>query len=98
MEQLDKLQIGDVVELNSGGPNMTVTLIVAAKEKSDDDILEAFSAPPEKRELVHTTWFVSNKKQDGIFPAESLLCTRLVNLVIDKKCGGNHEQPDNDRS
>jgi uncharacterized protein YodC (DUF2158 family) len=49
-------KVGDVVQLKSGGPKMTV--IVAA----DDNITGN----------VATAWFVGDKQESGEFPAEAL--------------------------
>lgn len=52
-----KFKVGDVVQLKSGGPNMTVT-------KTGDDLLE-------NPEYV-CKWFGGRKLEHGLFPQDSL--------------------------
>ena len=49
--------IGDLVELKSGGPKMTVTRV---------DNLGI-------RTIVRCTWFAGSKKEQGDFPSETLV-------------------------
>ncbi len=60
---MENFKIGDVVELKSGGPDMTVTLVV----DGNNPILAM-----DKTDRVHTAWFDGNKKQEGIFPVEAI--------------------------
>ena len=52
----DEFKIGDVVQLKSGGPKMTVTLV------ADD-----YGTP-----MVWCIWFVGTKEQTGKFPPDAL--------------------------
>lgn len=52
-----ELQVGDIVELKSGGPNMTVVVVV--------ELQTGISA--------HCTWFPSHEDyRTGVFPALAL--------------------------
>jgi uncharacterized protein YodC (DUF2158 family) len=48
----DELKVGDVVQLNSGGPKMTVTMVG-----------DNYGTP-----TVWCVWFENTKKFDGHFP------------------------------
>ena len=50
-------KVGDVVELKSGGPAMTVTVVTTGGPLGD---------------LINTTWFSGAKKETGHFPPDSL--------------------------
>jgi uncharacterized protein YodC (DUF2158 family) len=54
--------IGDLVELKSGGPKMTVTRV--------DDL--------GIRTIVRCTWFADSKKEQGEFPPEALVSSPPV--------------------
>jgi len=56
----DEFKIGDVVQLKSGGPKMTVTLV------ADD-----YGTP-----MVWCIWFVGTKEQTGKFPPDALARAR----------------------
>jgi len=62
-------KIGDIVQLKSGGPKMTVT-----GESGSDDVLsdiEEFSTV--NKHIVYTSWFAGSKKESSQFPAEALI-------------------------
>ena len=52
----DQLKVGDVVQLKSGGPKMTVTVV--------DNTL---GTP-----IIYCAWFVGTKQESGNFPPEAL--------------------------
>lgn len=54
-------KIGDIVQLKSGGPKMTVTNIPDAPMSLGE------------RNIVHTSWFAGSKKESGGFPVEALI-------------------------
>ena len=49
----NQFNLGDIVQLKSGGPKMTVTKIMDKH--------------------IGTAWFAGSKKEDGVFPIESIL-------------------------
>lgn len=53
--------IGDVVKLNSDGPNMTVKLVPGYEMGAD-----------EAREVYRCQWFAGKKLESGEFPEASL--------------------------
>jgi uncharacterized protein YodC (DUF2158 family) len=59
-----KFAIGDIVQLKSGGPKMTVT--------------EVFDAPV-KTVTYNTAWFAGSKQERGHFPEEALVQAQNVN-------------------
>jgi len=61
----EKFKVGDVVELNSGGPEMSVTKVIDA---NSDDIQYMI----DKKELVYTTWFIERECKEAVFPPETL--------------------------
>ncbi|MEG0915829.1 MAG: DUF2158 domain-containing protein [Myroides sp.] len=63
-----KFKIGDVVELNSGGPQMTIT------------VAENIHAVTRKKlpfkGIVTTVWFEDNSKFESKFPQDALSLTK----------------------
>lgn len=57
----EKFNPGDIVQLKSGGPKMTVT---GVRKDSFDQ---------EGKEEVHACWFSGSKLENGSFPFEALL-------------------------
>jgi len=53
----DQLEVGDVVQLKSGGPKMTITTI------------DKFAGENEKAECV---WFDKSNRKDALFQLETL--------------------------
>jgi uncharacterized protein YodC (DUF2158 family) len=56
---MEELQIGDIVELKSGGPDMTVTNISNATTTIQG-------------QMTDTTWFAGKKNERGTFPTAAL--------------------------
>ena len=52
-----KYQVGDLVQLKSGGPGMTVTRLTES---------------PDETVRVDTTWFAGKKNESGRFPEDAL--------------------------
>ncbi|BCB26512.1 hypothetical protein SKTS_13980 [Sulfurimicrobium lacus] len=53
----DKFKIGDIVQLKSGGPRMTVTRVEKAHSGESK---------------IHTTWFVESKPENSVFPFDAI--------------------------
>jgi uncharacterized protein YodC (DUF2158 family) len=51
-----ELKVGDIVQLKSGGPEMTVTHVGDAID----------------RNRIHTAWFAGKKNEKSVFPSEAL--------------------------
>lgn len=58
MSEIEEFTIGDVVQLKSGGPDMTVVSL------DEDTTL--------KTSQVHCQWFEKNRPHSGSFPAAAL--------------------------
>ncbi len=56
MAKQQRFQVGEVVKLKSGGPDMTVNYLVGSAQ----------------RELYDCQWFAGKKLEEGRFPADSL--------------------------
>ncbi len=72
---MEILQVGDVVQLKSGGPKMTVQRIIGADNsniglKAGDEFLKMRGF---KEGDVICNWFESNSLQDATFKVESLV-------------------------
>ena len=72
---METLQIGDVVQLKSGGPKMTVQRIVGTDNaniglKAGDEFLKMRGF---KDGDVICNWFEASSLRDGTFKIESLL-------------------------
>jgi uncharacterized protein YodC (DUF2158 family) len=67
-------KVGDIVQLKSGGPDMTVG--------------ELDTAMGTQREIVRCKWFGGRKLESGSFAPESLILSSEVEKK-DKKDGGN---------
>jgi uncharacterized protein YodC (DUF2158 family) len=72
---MEQLKIGDIVQLKSGGPKMTVQRILGSDNsnlglKAADEFLKMRGF---KDEDVICQWFEGSSLRDGTFKAESLL-------------------------
>ena len=56
-------KIGDIVQLKSGGPKMTVTNL-------PDALMSSLGG---EKNIIHTSWFAGSKKESGAFPVEALI-------------------------
>jgi len=56
-------KIGDIVQLKSGGPKMTVTGF-------PDAMIASLGG---EKNVVHTSWFAGSKKESGAFPVDALV-------------------------
>lgn len=72
-------KLGDVVQLKSGGPLMTITL-VAEEHSTNQTEMWAYEAYKNKFGLSSAyygcVWFVGNKKEEGAFPEETLIIAK----------------------
>ncbi len=70
-----KFKMGDVVNLRSGGPDMTIVLVCTADSQTQVEKLgyEAYQRKFGKSEAYYgTNWFEGNKKFEDAFPEEAL--------------------------
>jgi uncharacterized protein YodC (DUF2158 family) len=66
-----KYKIGDIVQLKSGGPEMTVTAVLDDKTFEFDVIPGCDHIP-----AVSATWFNGKKMDHGRFPIDALIIVK----------------------
>lgn len=72
---MTNFKIGDMVQLKSGGPAMTIQRIISLDEDPSfnqiDDYIKLIKGF--KKGDVICQWFIDNKLKQSAFPAESLV-------------------------
>ena len=71
-ERIAKYNIGDITQLNAGGPEMSIKEIISASYNDT-----SFSGS------YRCQWFAGKKLDSGIFPEESLILIRNQGSVPD---------------